>query len=101
MLNILNLTTRELGSVDALGKSLVSIFMPACRALGGSSVRNSRADFARGENGLNFVETSVMNLVIIFAAMVPEHAGAGSRAVGLMGKRTTALASDLASGVTG
>lgn len=42
------------------------------RALGGSSERKRRADRAFGENGLNRVVTSDMNLVIILGA------GAGS-----------------------
>ena len=37
------------------------------RALGGKKERKSRAVLALGEKGLKTVETSVMNLVIIFA----------------------------------
>jgi len=36
-----------------------------CRAFGGRNERNKRAVFAFGENGLNTVDTSVMNLVIM------------------------------------
>lgn len=38
-----------------------------CRAFGGRTERNNRAVLALGEKGLKTVETSVMNLVIMFA----------------------------------
>lgn len=53
-------------SVDARGSRLVVSFMPPlARALGGRLARNSRVDREAAENGLNFVFTSVMNLVIM------------------------------------
>jgi hypothetical protein len=55
----------KLGSLEDLGNNLVSIFM-VCRAFGGRKERNKRAVFALGRNGLKAVDTSVMNLVIIF-----------------------------------
>lgn len=64
--NILNLRRTRLGSFDALGSIFVSIFI-VCRAFGGRTERNNRAVLALGEKGLKTVETSVMNLVIIFA----------------------------------
>jgi hypothetical protein len=54
----------KLGSLDALGNNLVSIFI-VCRAFGGRKERNSLAVFALGRKGLKAVDTSVMNLVII------------------------------------
>jgi hypothetical protein len=45
----------------------MSIFM-VCRAVGGRNERNNLAVLALGENGLKTVETSVIYLVIIFAA---------------------------------
>ena len=62
----LNFNRTTLVSLDALGNSLVSIFIDD-RALGGKKERKSRAVLALGEKGLKTVETSVMNLVIIFA----------------------------------
>jgi hypothetical protein len=62
---ILNVKCTRLGSLDARGKSLVSIFMPFARAPGGRKERKRRAVFALGLKGLKTVFTSVMNLVII------------------------------------
>lgn len=64
--HILNLTWTKLFSLDVLGRIFVLIFIVA-RAFPGKKERNSRAVFARGENGLNAVEISVRYLVIIFA----------------------------------
>ena len=46
------------------GNSFVVIFI-VCLAFGGKCARKTRHVFARLEKGLNFVETSVMNLVIM------------------------------------
>lgn len=42
--------------------------IPAERAFGGSAARKSRVAREVAEKGLNFVFTSVMNLVIMFSA---------------------------------
>lgn len=61
---LLNFKLRKLPSLLSLGNSLVLIFI-VCRALDGRWERKIRHVFARDEKGLNRVETSVMNLVII------------------------------------
>lgn len=65
-MDLLNFKLNELPSLLVRGRSFVLIFM-VCRALGGSWARKIRQVFPRLENGLNLVETSVMNLVIIVA----------------------------------
>lgn len=67
--DVLNLTLRELGSFEVRGRRVVFIWI-VCRAFGGRRERNSRADRAVGEKGLNLVEISVMNLVIILAVQL-------------------------------
>ena len=67
-LDVLNLTSNEAVCVDARGSITVLIFMPMLRALGGSRVRKSRVGREDARNGLNFVFTSVMNLVIILGS---------------------------------
>jgi F0F1-type ATP synthase assembly protein I len=62
---LLNFTCTKLGSLDALGSNFVLIFI-LWRAFGGRKERKRRAVFAFGEKGLKTVDTSVMNLVIIF-----------------------------------
>lgn len=64
--NLLNFRFRKLASLLSLDSNFVLIFI-VCRAFGGRCDRKTRQVFARGEKGLNLVETSVMNLVIIVA----------------------------------
>lgn len=63
--HLLNLSLKELGSVESRGSSVVEMAMPDERALGGRCVRNRRAGLALREKGLSLAETSVRNLVII------------------------------------
>lgn len=63
-LDLLNFKLNELPSRLVRGRSLVLIFI-VCRALGGRWARKIRQVFPRLEKGLNLVETSVMNLVIM------------------------------------
>lgn len=65
-LDLLNFKLNELPSRLVRGRSLVLIFI-VCRALGGRWARKIRQVFPRLEKGLNLVETSVMNLVIMVA----------------------------------
>ena len=44
---------------------MVDTLRPSCRAFGGMLARKTRADLAPEENGLNLVEISVMNRVIM------------------------------------
>lgn len=67
-IHILNLTCRELGSVEFRGSRVVLIIMPFARAVGGRKVKNNRAGLADALNGLNLAVTSVINLVIILTA---------------------------------
>ena len=62
--------SRELGSGELRGSRVVLICMPVERASEGSDDRNSRAARDCVENGLNRVLTSVMNRVIMVAAVV-------------------------------
>ena len=62
----LNLMLMKLFSLEIRGRILVSTFI-IVRAFPGKKERNRRAVFARGENGLNAVVTSVKYLVIILA----------------------------------
>ena len=62
--NVLNFKLNTLPSLLPRGNNFVIIFIVRL-AFGGSCARNIRHVFARGENGLNFVDTSVMNLVIM------------------------------------
>lgn len=66
----LNLTSRVLGSSEPRGSSVVWIWTPLARTSEGSDERKSRAARDRIENGLNRVLTSVMNRVIMVAAVV-------------------------------
>ena len=67
-LNVLNFKLNVLPSLLVRGRILVLIFI-VCRALGGSCARKIRHVFPRLEKGLNLVETSVMNLVIMLAGI--------------------------------
>ena len=62
---VLNLRTRELGSELLRGRTFCVIFMPADRASGGKWARKDRQVLLAWLKGLNLVETSVMNLVIM------------------------------------
>ena len=63
-LDLLNFRLKVLASLLLRGSSFVLIFI-VCRALGGNCARNIRHVLARFEKGLNLVETSVINLVIM------------------------------------
>lgn len=67
--DVLNLTRRELGSVEVRGSKVVVMAMPLDRAFGGRNVKKRRAGLAQVEKGLNLAVTSVMNLVIILTAV--------------------------------
>lgn len=62
---VLNLTCSDVFSVVVRGRSFAEMETPWLRAEGGMLVRNSLADLAPAEKGLNLVFTSVMNRVII------------------------------------
>lgn len=51
------------------------MFIPSERAVGGRKERKTRAAFARGEKGLNLVDTSVMKRVIILAVFGIKSSG--------------------------
>ena len=71
------MTFRELGSFVFCGRSVVLTTIDL-RASGGSSERKRRADRAFGENGLNRVVTSDMNLVIILGGRACRGLRAGT-----------------------
>lgn len=62
--NLLNFTNKELGSPLSLGRT-EALTLIVCRALAGRWARNERHVLPGLLKGLNFVDTSEMNLVII------------------------------------
>ena len=65
-LYILNFTPKVAGSLLDFGNILEAIARPWERAFGGIRDRKRRADFERGEKGLNVMLTLVRKRVIIF-----------------------------------
>lgn len=59
------MTVNLVGSFDDRGSTIVETATPSCLAFGGMFARKILADRALGEKGLNLVEISVMNRVII------------------------------------
>ena len=74
--SVLNLTLKLAGSEVPRGRRVVLMSMPWARAAGGMAARNRRVARDAVEKGLNFVFTSVMNLVIILVGRLRDEAAA-------------------------
>lgn len=92
---VLNFTVNNVFSVAVRGSSFVPMTMPWLRADGGRTERNSRADRAPAENGLNLVFTSVMNRVIILGGRLMYSGRRGGDGGSFRGARTAFVLSQM------